>query len=154
MKKTVVVSLVLAFLCAAAVSAQSADKVTEMIKTEKATWGQVCYFSSTYLGLVKDSATPEQSIDALKTAGYISTAPAADTPIKLDQFALICAKTWKIKGSLLYTLFPTPRYAFRLLKANGIISSSADPSKTSNGHEALNIFTDCMGKYGTSEGTK
>lgn|SRR5574344_120881 len=155
MKKTAVVSFVLALFCAAAISAQSADKVTEMIKTDKATWGQVCYFSSTYLGLTGDNASYEKSMEALKSAGIIKTAPKnATTPIPLDQMAFIYAKTWKVGGSLWYKLFPTPRYAFKLLKADGIIPVTADPSKISTGHDALNIFNACMTKFSAPEGKK
>jgi|SRR5574344_979787 hypothetical protein len=153
MKKSVILTLIITFICALAANAQSADKVTEMIKTDKATWGQVCYFTSTYLGLVSENATADESIQALTKAGIIKSTPKADAPIPLNQIAYIYAKTWKIGGSLLLKLFPSPRYALKQLKADGLIPSSADPAKIYTGHQALDLFTSCMSKYGT-EGAK
>lgn len=151
MKKTVLASIFITLFCVIGAAAQSADSVTNLIKTNKASWGQICYLSGTYLGLVQEDATPEQAITALTKAGIIKSAPPAETAIPLSQTASICARTWNIKGSLFYTLFKSPRYALRQLKADGIIPASADPSKTTTGHEALNIFTTCMEKYGSSE---
>jgi len=154
MRKTTIAALVLAFLCASFANAQAADKVTEMIKTDKATWGQVCYFSAVYLGLTDEDSSTVTAAQALVQEGFIKPVADVNSPITLEQIAYICAKTWKIKGSLLYTIFPCPRYAFRMLKADGIIPATADPMKISTGHETLNIFNACMGKFSVSEESK
>ncbi len=148
MKKITFITLVLALFAAGTVTAQSADKVTRMIGSEQVTLGQFSYFSASALGLVDDSATDEQAFQALKDNGYVKTKGSCDSPISLSQAAFICVKVWNIRGSLLLKLFPSPRYAFRQLQAEGIISTSADPSRKINGHEALNLLTSCMDAYG------
>lgn len=148
MKKVTIISLIFTLFIAVAANAQSADKVTEMIETKETTWGQACYFAASYSGFISEDDTEVNAISALQKQGYFKSIPDESAPISLKDFSGICVKTFDIKGSILYSVFKTPRYAFRLLKAYGIISSASDPSKTSTGHEALNIFTSCMDAYG------
>lgn len=148
MKKITILSIAFAIFCTTATFAQSADRLTEMIKTKEASWGQACYFSAVYSGFISEDAPYSDAINALKEKGYFNSTPDEASLISLKDYANICVKTFNIKGSLFYTIFKTPRYAFRLLKANGLIPSSSDPSKISTGHEALDLFTICMDKYG------
>ncbi len=144
MRKFALVSILFAIMSAAAF-AQSAEKLTELIRTERVTYGQAAYFAASSLGIVTDGASPEASLQVVNERKLLpENEVSAKTEIPLSDFAYLCAKTWDIKGSLMYSLFPTPRYAFKMLQAKGIIPAGADPSKLSDGHEAVNIINACV----------
>lgn len=147
MFKKVCIAACLIFFPAVFVTAQSAEKVTEMISSENATYGQVCYFSAVYQGLIDESASESDAVEALKNAGILKSSIQENTAINLCSMAYIYAKTLKISGGIMYTLFPSKRYALRELKANGIIPDALDPGMKVNGRLALNYFNACMTRY-------
>ncbi len=151
MKKHLTMVLVLALLGSAGLFAQSADKVTEFIKADKITWGNVCYLAGTYLGLVEEDSTYEDALKVLADKGIALSGKQAGDVITISEQALVYSKTWKVKNSLMYLITKNKRYAFRQLQAAGIISKMTDPSKTTDGHEAINLFNTCMERYGKEE---
>ncbi len=146
MRKCIFILLILS-ACSFAAFSQSAEKVAEMVKSENVTIGQAAYFSATALGLVKDDESEENSMAALKDVGGLSDSADAGEFVTAKKVAEICSKTWVIKGSLMYSLLGTPRYAFRQMKADGVFPSSMDPDKKLSGREFLSIITDCIELY-------
>jgi hypothetical protein len=151
MKKHLLTMLVLAFVGSAGLFAQSADKVTQFIQADKATWGNVCYLTGTYLGLIEEDASYEDALKILTEKGIALSGKSADDVITISEQALVYSKTWNIKNSLMYLITKDKRYAFRQLQAAGIISKTADPSKITDGHEAINLFNTCMERYSKEE---
>ena len=153
MKKIILITVFLTFTrffgCA-----QSADEVTKLLNTEEVTYGQACYFLATLHGLVDEDASYGQALDSIKEQGLLNFDVPKFDPIPLNQISHICVKLWRIKGSFFYLICPTPRYAFRLLKAHSVLSRTADPLKKVSGHEFLNILTDCIAKYSTENSEK
>lgn len=146
MKRSLIVSFLLLFFASYGF-AQSADKVSEIIKTDRVTYGQIAYLSAISLGIAVDDTPYEQAFSMLQTNSTIKDNVLVNDIVPLSHLAFIMMRTWKIKPCLMYALFPSPHYALRSMKANGIINSSYDPAKVSSGHEALTIFTKCMDKY-------
>ena len=134
-------------LLALAVHAQSAEKITELIKADQVSYAQLCYLSATAKGLVDDTVSYHEAYKVLCDEGTAYAQADAEVPVTLKTVASMCAKTWKVKGGICYTLFHTPRYAFRQMKADGVIPSSADPDKTANGRDVLNIISACITTY-------
>ena len=156
MNRKFLISITFFALFALALHAQSADSVSRMISTQKGSFGQVSYFSATALGLVNDSASNEEAFNALKKAGIIS-ADTSDTVlsvIHLDELALILAKTWKINNSLMYKIMPSKRYAFNMLRADGIFERNADPNTIPTGREVLNLINSTIEKAASFKGAK
>lgn len=144
MKKFMLISA-LFLLGGASLFAQSAGRLTEMIQTEKVTYGQMSYFAASSLGIITDGASLDASFQVMGERGLLPAKEVTGaTFIPVCDIAYICAKTWNISGSLMYSLFPSPRYAFKMLQAKGIISQAYDPNRYVDGHEALNIITACI----------
>lgn len=141
--KKVVLYVILSFglLCFPLI-AQSADMVTDMIKTNEVTWAQAAYFAATWLNPEQNFTNGQEALDFLSSQNIISTKDP-DSLITLQQLSGLCVRTWKIKGGLMYTLTKADRYAFRELKAKGIIDSSDDPSKKVTGRLALDVINSC-----------
>ncbi|HAK69576.1 MAG TPA: hypothetical protein DEO40_02750 [Treponema sp.] len=143
MKKIFVLAALL-LLAVSSVCAQSADRLTALIESEKVTYGQVCYFAAMARDMIDEKSSDEAAFRALVSAGYLPKKAEADSAVTLAQVAGVCSMAWDIKKSLFFKISKSPRYAFKQLQALGIISPSADPSSTVTGHQAVNIITACM----------
>lgn len=147
MKK--IVMIFFALFLFGAVYAQSADVITEMLETEEVTFGQVCYLSAVHQGLVSDDASYDEAINVLYDAGQIPQAADSHQCVVMANLAFIYAQMWNVKGGLFYKIFNgSPRYAFKQLKADGVISEASDPKTVVSGLEALNLYTSCAIEYG------
>lgn len=135
------------------VFAQSADVVTSILDAEEVTYGQICYISAVHQNFVEDDASFEQAMKALVSTGQISENIAADKAVTMAELSAIYLQMWpEVKGGLMYTITKgAPRYAFKKLKSDGILSEKTDPSKKVSGADAMNILTSCMIEYGTSD---
>lgn len=129
--------------------AQSADVVTEILETTEVTFGQVCYLSAVQQGLVDDNASYEDSIKVLYENNQLPGEVYSGTPIALVDLAFIYSRLWNVHGGFFYQMtHGAPRYAFKQLKTDGVISEKAEPGDFISGSEALNIFTSCLVTYG------
>lgn len=129
--------------------AQSSEVVTEIINSPTATFGQICYFVSVHQGFISEDADYNEAIKVLYNKGQIPRVVYEDTPIPLANIAYLYAQMWNVKGGVMYKLFNgAPRYAFKQLKADGVIPQNKNPRSTISGLEALNIYTTSSIVYG------
>ena len=151
MKKIITILSIL-FL-SACIYAQSAEVITSILETEQTTYAQASYLSAVRRGLVNELATPEEAFVVLAAAGEISENITGKDVINLKGLASIYTKIWpSISGGLMYKITRgAPRYAYKLLKDDGIIDENADPSDLVTGFEALNILSYCMMEYGLDD---
>ena len=140
MKRFFLIFAVLTLFATASIHSQSAGNVTKMISTEKASWGQVSYFSAIARGLVSEDASNADAFAALQKSGIAASDKNALSAITFAELAHVCAQTWQVNNSLMYKIAPSPRYAFTMMKANGIIPYTTDPSSVPSGRDVLNII--------------
>ncbi len=138
-------------LCCAAVlpfTAQSADKMTEILEAKTVTYAQASYFPAVWLDSANEPLSLEQTAQYLADRQFLPSilgnAGARQTPITLEHLASLCMNAWKLKGGMMYSLTRLPHYAFRELQANGILKSDDDPSLHVDGLRAMNIMYACM----------
>jgi len=142
-------SILFILFAAGSVYAQSNKVITEILDSEQATFGQVCYLSAVYQGLVNEDATYEQSIDALYAKKQIPNKAFEANPVAMVNLSFIYSQMWNIKGGVMYRLtHGSPRYAFKQMKADGVIAENIAPEKLVSGYEALSLFTQCGLVYG------
>lgn len=129
--------------------AQSSEVITEILNAKQVTFGQVCYLAAVQQEIIGEDASYTDAIDAMYKRGYIPNIIYEDTVVPMVNLAYIYSHMWYIKGGLMYKLFKgAPRYAFKQLKADGVIPANTDPGKIVSGMEALNIYTSCSIEYG------
>lgn len=134
--------------------AQSSEVVTDILNSKEVTFGQVCYLSAVQQGLVNDEASYEDAINTLYQKKQIPETYYQDSVVPMANLAFIYARMWDVKGGLFYRLFKgAPRYAFKQLKADGIIADYIDPTTIASGVDALNLYTACAFKYGNEDFT-
>lgn len=146
-------TILLVLFVGGVVFAQSADVVTDILQSDEATYGQVCYLSAIHQGLIPEDASYEAAVDALLARGQIPENVGAYDSVFMANLAFIYVQIWpNIKGGLMFSLTNgSPRYAFKKLKSDGVISETTDPNEIVSGAQALNILTACMMEYGAEE---
>ena len=142
-------TIIISFLfLTVSLSAQSANIVTDILNSEKMTIGQACYLSAVYQNLIDDTATEEQAISALYNDGQLPDVFYENDAIPLVNLSFIFTKMMNVRGGMMYRITKgSPRYAFKQLKADGILKINDDPSRIMTGTEALSLFTSCYMKY-------
>ena len=103
--------------------------------------------------LSPEDASYEAAVDALLARGQIPENVGAYDSVFMANLAFIYVQIWpNIKGGLMFSLTNgSPRYAFKKLKSDGVISETTDPNEIVSGAQALNILTACMMEYGAEE---
>lgn len=143
-KRKRITALVLAAFCMLSLSAQQADAITEILASTKLTCGQAAYVAATWLSLGEEPFPFERALDAVLAEGLLKTDKDSSQAITLAELAGLCVRTWEIPGGLFYTLSKSNRYAFKELRARGIILAEEDPAMTVSGFRGLNIMYKCM----------
>lgn len=146
-------SILLILFAGTFVFAQSANVITDILESDEATYGQVCYLSAIHQGLIAEDATYEEAVEVLFARGQIPESVGAYDTVYLANLAFIYVQIWpSTKGGLMFTLTKgSPRYAFKKLKSDGVIPDNSDPNSVVSGRQALNILTTCMMEYGSDE---
>lgn len=140
--------LIVILLAGGVAFTQSADVITDLLESDKVSFGQVSYLAAVQMNLLDENDSYENAVKALVDNDIIPDGEEADMPIPLVDIAYIYSKLWDVKGGLMYRLTKgSPRYAFRQFQSDGIISSDADPAWLVSGAKALSIFTSCVNKY-------
>ncbi|GHV93780.1 hypothetical protein AGMMS50293_01000 [Spirochaetia bacterium] len=102
-------------------------------------------------GLVPADATEDAAFNAAQQGKMVPAAAAAEQAIRLDEFSFLLAKAFKLKGGLLYTWFPGPRYAYRELRYRKLLDGRIDPAQKVPGQRLLHILSQVLDYYGEIE---
>lgn len=135
---------VVAFFVLPSTFSQSSEKVSTIIAADNATAGQIAYLAGTYTNLVSEDDDYARSFVVMSDAGYFPSRTSVDETVSLLQASYIFAKAVNLKGGLLYSLTGSARYAFKELKAKGILPATSDPDMKISGRDAINIFNECI----------
>ncbi len=124
--------------------AQSNAILDELIAQKPVLLGQAAYLVLSAAGQIPDSATVDQATQMVHQKKWASPLLKASDPLPLDQLSYIIMSSLDIKGGLLYTIFPSPRYALRELTFLRVAAAPAWPDKLVAGDEAMRMLTKAM----------
>lgn len=142
--KKLMLSIIFTVLCSFALSAQSSEKISDMLKSEEITFGQASYLIATYKEIISDESSYETAFNAMLNRNLVPGDYAADDLVTLKQAAFLCMWSMNIKGGLLYSIFKNPRYAFKELQAKGVLPTEVDPDIYITGREYLGLVNACF----------
>ena len=146
MKK--IMTLLFCLLLGLSVYAQSADVITDILESDQATFGQVCYIAAVQQNLIGETDTYDDAVRVMYENEILPSMEEASAPIPVVDLAYIFARLWDVKGGLMFRLTKgSPRYAFKQFQSDGIIASDMEPSRFVTGAKALSIYTQCVNKY-------
>ncbi len=146
MKK--IVTLFITLFVTLSVYAQSADVITDILESEKATFGQICYLAAVQKNLISETDSYDAAVQSLFENKIIPDLEDSNAAIPLVDIAYIYSRLWPVSGGLMYRITGgSPRYAFKQFQADGILTSKQEPSDFVSGAKALSIFTSCVNQY-------
>ncbi len=134
-------------MAAAAVSAQSAQKISQIVESPELSYGQAAYIALSYSDAetMDESADDTQAFEAAFQRKWIKNGAVVQAAIRLDELSALYLSAVGIKGGVLCGLIKnSPRYSFRELKALGLLDQYADPAMKIDGQNALNLFNACV----------
>ncbi|WP_191016547.1 hypothetical protein [Treponema zioleckii] len=140
MKKKLLFVFAMAILVSVAAFAQSSEKLTEIISTENVTCGQVAYLAATYSSAISEDDGDEKAFELYKEEGCFGPSVLASDAATLAEVSNLLVKVTNTKCGLFYRLTGAQRYAFKELKAKGIIPQTADPNMKISGRDAIGIL--------------
>lgn len=124
--------------------AQSNALIDEVLGQKKVGYSYAAYLVLSASGVIKDTATPDQAMEALKQQGWGIKVPEEPTDISLGQYAYLLMRAFDIPGGLMYRLIPGPRYAAREIAYLGFVTENPSPYRSLSGQEAMEILNNLM----------
>ena len=129
--------IALGLASAASLIAQSNQTIDRLLEESPATFGDAAYVILSAAGLVPESATAEEATAAVAERKLLARTPSPTEPVTLGEVCFLIMKTQGMKGGLLYTLFPGPRYATRELASLGLLKGFTHPYRVVSGEEVM-----------------
>jgi hypothetical protein len=124
--------------------AQSNSEVDALLAQGQARIDSAAYMVLVAGGEIEESSTPDAAYAMLQEKAWLSAAKQASAPIRLDDYCALVMRSLGLKGGLMYSIFPGPRYAYRELVAKGIVNASGGPKRSLPGDEVLKILRQAM----------
>jgi hypothetical protein len=130
----------LVFLPGGLLHGQTAANMDDLLESREITWAQACRFVLPASGALGEHAAVPAAFDAARERGWLPKGAAADGSVNLGGLSFLIMKSFSIRGSLLYALFPGPRYAYRQMDYLGLIPGLRDPDLDVSGERLLQIL--------------
>ncbi|MCR5290840.1 MAG: hypothetical protein K6E51_12680 [Treponema sp.] len=134
--------------CIAGLHAQSAEFMSQLLESKRVTYGQACYFTALYKGSIPESVSQQEAFDFINKTGYVyKDSVTADDFVTMADLSYLIVKAFNVKGGIMYSLFPSPRYALRLLESDGLVAQFTDPQGKIKGDDFIALFIRCLEYY-------
>ncbi len=82
-------------------------------------------------------STPEKALEAAIALGAMKA--GVGDRLNLGEYSLLVMKAFGLKGGLFFSLFPSPRYAYKELVYKGFLQGDVDPADPLSGALALRV---------------
>lgn len=133
-------STFLCFAFAACLGAQSNDVIDRLLDEKPALVGDVAYVVLAAANIVTEESTADDATNVVTQRRLLSSIASPTQAVTLGQACYLIMETQGMKGGLLYTLFPGPRYASRELASLGMLKGNTHPGRTVSGEEVMWIL--------------
>jgi hypothetical protein len=143
---------VLLVLCAGGLlHGQTAAEMDGLLESGEITWEQACRFVLSASGALGEHAPAPAAFALAQEEGWLPKGAAAEGPVNLGGLSFLMSGAFSIKGSVLYALFPGPRYAYRQLDYLGLIPGLRDPAMKVSGERLVQILGRVLDYRGDGE---
>lgn len=125
----------------ASIYAQSNEIVDNLLLAQEAGFGEAVYMITVGSGLADENISEADAVKLVSDKRWNKGNKKVDDKITLGEASFIIMKSLKINGGLMYTLFPSPRYAVRELDYLGLINTEPHPGRKVSGQDFLDILS-------------
>ena len=130
-----------AFLAiAAAAGAQSNEFVDSLLSKPATNYGQISYLVLVASDNIGEDADEARAFELLQNTGWANKAATAEKVVRLDEYAFLLMRAFGLKGGIMQSLSPSPRYAYRELTSLQVIQGRSDPSQPVSGISAVQML--------------
>ncbi len=138
--KTVLLTVMFAVLfvlpLSARLSAQTAQKVEDLLNQEAVSWAGAAYFAlEAAEKAVLDS--PDEAFQFASSQSWLPKNIEASSRARLDGISLLLMRAFDLNGGLFYTLTKNSHYSYRELVYKKVIQGKTDPEMAVSGQEFL-----------------
>ncbi|WP_245535013.1 hypothetical protein [Leadbettera azotonutricia] len=147
---------ILAFwLGLASPAAQTAAEMDSLLENQAISYSDAARFVLPAAGVLPNNVGAQAAFDEALSRGWLPKGAAASDEANLGGISFLVMKAFGIKGGLMYTLFPGPRYAYRQLLYRKLIQGRVDPGMKVGGDYFLYVVgrvLDFLGETGEANG--
>jgi hypothetical protein len=127
--------------------AQTAAELDVFLEADAISYSQAANF-------VLEARNLDSDGDAFALAlewGWLSPKAEAEAPVRLGELSLLIMKAFGLRGGIMYSVFPSPRYACRELAYKKIHLGRSDPALLVSGPQFLRILSRVLAYTGDPE---
>jgi len=143
------IALLLGF--AVAEIAQSNEFMDGLLDSKAVTVGQASYLVLVAADKLGEESDTSGAFARLQELGWAPKAAGADDPVNYSSYSYILMKAFGLRGGIMYSLFPSPRYAYRELASRQMIQGRSDPAGKVDGSAALRVLGRVLDAEGRSK---
>jgi hypothetical protein len=141
------------FMAPAFLPAQTAVRLDAVLETPAISCAQAAWFVLAAVTIVPadspdQNASMETAFKQVMDNRWLPQKTSPGDPVTLKTLSFLLMGAFNIKGGLMYTILPGPRYAFRTLVSRSLIQGAADPDMTVSGERFLHILGNVLSYAG------
>jgi len=137
MKKIIVLTVLLS-LATPLLVAQEAAVISDILKNQIADLKDFSYMIASSEGRL---GTPFEAYTFCDRFGTFPFRSAADLPLRAKTVSYFLMKNYEIGGGIFWTIFKSPRYAFRELKYRGLWTNIRNPNYILSGRDLIRVLS-------------
>ena len=130
------------------IAAQSNEIMDQLLEQEEASYGLSAYMVLTAIGDLPEEASAQDAVDAIQDRDWGIDFQSADEAITLGEYSYLLMKALNMKGGIMYTIFPCPRYAARELVFLDYVSGNSAAGRILSGSEVIRILGRALEQQG------
>ena len=129
-------------------SAQTAAELEIILQTQAVNCAQAAKFVLASGSDAAANISAQSAFDLALSRGWLAEGTKPDEKITLEKLSFLILKAFNMKGGVMYTLNPGPRYAYKSMVSRDFIQGSTSPGMNVNGEKFLLI----LGKVISAQG--
>ena len=137
MKRTAIITAALVLLGGTVCVAQSNEMIDRLLARESADFGSSVYMTLSAGELIEEGATVGDAFAKYQTLGWRLSSKSVDDRLTIGELSYLIMRSLDLSGGLMYTIYPSPRYAFRELVYKGVISRLVPPGRIVSGEQVI-----------------
>ncbi|MDA3947986.1 MAG: hypothetical protein PF508_02070 [Spirochaeta sp.] len=130
------------------VSAQSNQRLDELLAQEPAETGYAAYLVLTAADIVAEDSSPEAAYRSAVDAGWIAPESSPSQPIDFGLFSYLFMEAFDVPGGVMYRIFPGPRYAAREVVYQEWSRTRRSPGELLSGDATVRILSVFLNERG------
>ena len=131
---------IIMFFSGSILFAQSNEIIDDVLSQKELSCGNGAYLILTASGKISEDSTTEEALAFLKEKKWIKKDRTIVDAMSLGEYSLAVMKSFSLTGGLMYTLFPSGRYASRELGYKGYIRRDQGAYRSVRGTEAISLI--------------